>query len=118
MFARLLPEEFVVEVGDPRLPASALLEAERALVARAVPKRRDEYAAGRNCARAALARLGVHDFALLAGSAREPIWPEGVIGSMTPGTRSSFKSRASARTGVPWSNRRGIRACGRCRARV
>ena len=56
---------------------------ERALVARAVEKRGREFAAGRNCARRALARLGWPDFSVRSGANREPLWPPGVLGSIT-----------------------------------
>ena len=52
-------------------------------MARAVPKRRNEFAKARECARDALARMGIRDFALLTGAQREPLWPAGVIGSIT-----------------------------------
>ena len=65
--------------GDP-----ALLDPEEALaVARAVPKRRQEFAAGRLCARSALARLGVTQFALRAAPDRQPLWPDAFVGSIT-----------------------------------
>lgn len=46
-------------------------------------KRRREFAAGRQCARSALRQCAVVDFALLNGSDRCPIWPEGIVGSIT-----------------------------------
>lgn len=64
--------------------AEALLfpeEAEHA--ARFVPARRAEFAAVRVCAREALAELGFAPRAILPGPRREPVWPEGVCGSMT-----------------------------------
>lgn len=60
-----------------------LLPGEEACVAAAVPKRRLEFAAGRTCARRALARLGVTDYPLLPGPDRVPVWPPGVIGSIS-----------------------------------
>jgi 4'-phosphopantetheinyl transferase EntD len=53
------------------------------LMARAVGPRRREFATGRACARAALARLGLAAPALPAGPMREPIWPAGAVGSIT-----------------------------------
>ena len=83
MFATLLPEEFAVECGDPRRPVAPLFPAEAELVSRAVEKRKNEFSAGRQCARAALGRLGINEFALLAGASREPLWPPGIVGSIT-----------------------------------
>lgn len=64
---------------DPRV----LTPEEAAHVARAVPKRVAEFAASRACARRALAELGIPEFALLVGPDREPLWPPGVVGSIT-----------------------------------
>jgi 4'-phosphopantetheinyl transferase EntD len=52
-------------------------------IARAVKKRRQEFVAGRSCARSALAKLGFTAGAIRVGPSREPIWPEGVVGSIT-----------------------------------
>ncbi|WP_241835301.1 4'-phosphopantetheinyl transferase family protein [Pseudofrankia asymbiotica] len=60
-----------------------LFPAEEALLARAVEKRRREFTTGRICARRALARLGVEPAPLLSGPKREPLWPAGVVGSIT-----------------------------------
>jgi 4'-phosphopantetheinyl transferase EntD len=46
-------------------------------------KRRREFAAGRRCARTALAALGIHDFPLVPGKDRAPIWPASLVGSIT-----------------------------------
>jgi 4'-phosphopantetheinyl transferase EntD len=65
--------------GDP-----LLLDPEEALiVARAVPKRVGEFAAGRLCARSALARFGIASFAVRAARDRQPLWPAGLLGSIT-----------------------------------
>lgn len=50
---------------------------------RAVPKRRGEFLAGRLCARRALARLGAAPAAIAIGRDREPLWPPGVVASIT-----------------------------------
>jgi 4'-phosphopantetheinyl transferase EntD len=63
------------------IPAPHPLEAEQ--VGQALPGRRREFAAGRHCARRALARLGVGDFALLNGPDRAPRWPPGIVGAIT-----------------------------------
>jgi 4'-phosphopantetheinyl transferase EntD len=65
--------------GDP-----ALLDPEEALiVARAVPKRVGEFAAGRLCARSALTRFGIASFAVRMARDRQPLWPAGLVGSIT-----------------------------------
>lgn len=74
-----------VETRERRLPGTAaeLLPSELEYVSRAHPKRIGDFAAGRACARAALAALGVPDFALHPAGDRQPIWPEGFTGSIT-----------------------------------
>lgn len=52
-------------------------------VARAVPKRQAEFAAGRAAARVALAALGHPEIAIPAGPHRAPLWPTGIVGSIT-----------------------------------
>lgn len=69
------------ERHDP--PEAVLLPAEEAIVALAVPQRRREFATGRLCARRALARLGLPPSAILAGPAGQPLWPDGIVGSIT-----------------------------------
>lgn len=64
-------------------PEAELTPAERAVIGRAVPSRRREFATVRRCARLALAELGLPPAPILPGPAREPRWPVGVVGSMT-----------------------------------
>jgi len=52
-------------------------------MARAVPKRMREFAAGRQCAHRLLAELGAVDAPLLVGRNREPLWPPDIVGSIT-----------------------------------
>lgn len=82
------------EPGDPRM----LAPEEAAHVARAAPKRVAEFAASRACARSALAELGVPQFILLVGPDREPLWPPGVVGSITHVT--GFCGVVAARIGT------------------
>jgi 4'-phosphopantetheinyl transferase EntD len=70
---------------------------EQALVARAVPERRREFAAGRACARRLLERLGFAPAPLLRANDRVPLWPRGAIGSITHSR--SHCAVAVARTG-------------------
>ncbi|CAM4265749.1 4'-phosphopantetheinyl transferase family protein [Pseudoalteromonas byunsanensis] len=49
----------------------------------AVPKRRVEYLAGRICAKQALAKISVTGFEIDSGEDRAPVWPEGIIGSIS-----------------------------------
>lgn len=55
---------------------------EAALVAAAVSRRQQQFHAGRACARAALAALGVAPAPLLRTAAGAPAWPAEVVGSL------------------------------------
>jgi 4'-phosphopantetheinyl transferase EntD len=80
---RILPGTVIaVEAGDDDRPVK-LFPAEEAMVARAVEKRRREFATGRDCAHRALQRLGAAGGPVLAGNSGEPVWPAGVVGSIT-----------------------------------
>jgi 4'-phosphopantetheinyl transferase EntD len=63
--------------------SDALYPDELALVVATIPKRRAEFATGRACARRALAGLGVPAGPLLSDGHRAPIWPPGIVGSIT-----------------------------------
>jgi 4'-phosphopantetheinyl transferase EntD len=82
-------------LGDEEPPP--LLPAERPLVAAAVAKRQREFAAGRDCARRALAALGMPPGPILSGRRGEPLWPEGVVGAITH--CSGYRGSAVARAG-------------------
>jgi 4'-phosphopantetheinyl transferase EntD len=68
--------------GDPSL----LFPDEVQYLGRAVPKRIQEFAAGRLCARRALAELGFTAYPLRMNRDRSPQWPAPVIGSITHAT--------------------------------
>lgn len=95
--AALLPPQVVSRdaVTDPA-PDDVLYPAEAAVVARAVDKRRREFATVRHCARLALADLGVAAAPILPGERGAPQWPAGVVGSMThcDGYRAAAVARA------------------------
>ncbi|MGW4198812.1 4'-phosphopantetheinyl transferase family protein [Streptomyces sp. NPDC005004] len=99
MIEELLPESVVaVEAfGEPRDADSALFPEERPLVARAVAKRRREFASVRVCARHAMEKLGVPPAPVLTGERGAPVWPEGLTGSMTH--CDGYRAAALVRTG-------------------
>jgi len=74
------------------------LPEEEPLIARSVPKRRNEFVTVRHCARLAMGRLGMPESPILKGEKGEPRWPEGVVGSLThcEGYRGAVVGRASA----------------------
>lgn len=83
MIGDLLPAEVAAAeaFGDPT--DVVLFASEEAVIARAVAKRRQEFATVRHCARTALARLGHPPAPVLPGRRGAPQWPQGVVGSMT-----------------------------------
>lgn len=63
--------------------ADQLYEVESKAVARAVDRRRAQFASGRVAARSALASLGMEASEIKVGPQREPLWPEGVVGAIS-----------------------------------
>jgi len=64
-------------------PGAAFDDTESAAVARAVPRRRDEFFTGRRLARRALAELGASAVAIPAAADRVPVWPDGYLGTIS-----------------------------------
>ncbi len=80
----LFPQRlFSVETVTSPMDESLLHPCEYALVRNAVAKRKGEFAAGRHCARLALARLHIGESAILQDANGCPIWPEGAVGSIS-----------------------------------
>jgi 4'-phosphopantetheinyl transferase EntD len=79
----ILPAAAAVAEARDDEAAVSLFPQEEAIVARAVEKRRREFAGGRGCAHRALAALGEAPGPVPAGERGEPIWPAGVVGSIT-----------------------------------
>ena len=102
MLSSLLPPEVEVEecFGDPE--DAVLMPGEEAVIARAVDKRRLEYITTRHLARTALTRLGFPPVAIGTGGNREPLWPAGIVGSMTHcrGYRAAAVARVGAGSGA------------------
>ncbi len=83
MIERILPGAVACAEAFDDPPDAVLHPQEEAVISRAVEKRRREFRTVRHCARRALAELGVPPAAVLPGEHREPLWPPGVVGSMT-----------------------------------
>ncbi|MGW5557642.1 4'-phosphopantetheinyl transferase family protein [Micromonospora sp. NPDC003944] len=80
----LLPSTVAIAVAEPEDWTGELLPAEQAgLSERAVQTRRRDFAAGRSCARRALRDLGLPPTAVPAAANRAPVWPVGVVGTIT-----------------------------------
>jgi 4'-phosphopantetheinyl transferase EntD len=100
VLGEILPDRVVAEEAFNDPPAGSelgLFPEEAAQVARAVPKRRQEFTTVRICARRALGRLGVPAMPLLSGRRGAPVWPDGIVGSMThcQGFRGAAVARAA-----------------------
>lgn len=83
MIEAVLPEG-VASADTRRLRDDHPLHADESRqLARAGEKRRREFATGRKCAHEAMAALGVDDAAVPSAAHGEPIWPAGLVGSIT-----------------------------------
>lgn len=83
MIERILPATVVAMDTTIDPPEAALLPEEQSLVARAVEKRRQEVTTTRHCARQAMLALGLSPVAIPRGERGQPLWPDGVVGSLT-----------------------------------
>lgn len=83
MIKTLFPDYVKTVSADPADFIGSLYPEEETLVRSAVSKRRAEFTAGRLGARKLLAEFGIKDFPLLMGEKREPLWPQGICGSIT-----------------------------------
>jgi 4'-phosphopantetheinyl transferase EntD len=97
VIADLLPPGVAAAESIGPSPWPEIFPAEEAVVRTAGPPRRAEFAAGRMCARAALAALGLPATPVPAARAGEPRWPDGVTGSIThcPGYRACAVARTA-----------------------
>lgn len=94
----LVPHDVSVACGPVRADVGALFDVEREAIARAVPKRCAEFASGRIYARAALRALGVPDQPIPRAADRQPLWPNGVVGTITHSNTVAAAMVSSART--------------------
>jgi 4'-phosphopantetheinyl transferase EntD len=92
---RILPAGVAAAWTTTEIPDAVLFPEEEDRIRGAVESRRREFATGRHCARLALARLGLPATAIPAGPRGEPLWPDGVTGSIThcAGYRAAVAAR-------------------------
>ncbi|MEU9062771.1 4'-phosphopantetheinyl transferase superfamily protein [Streptomyces sp. NPDC048430] len=98
MIERLLPAYVAcADTYEADAPAGSLYPEEARLVAASVDRRRHEFAAVRACARRAMATLGLPPAPVMTGHRGVPLWPDGIVGSMTHcvGYRAAVLARAS-----------------------
>ena len=82
MIAEIVPKAAACAESFGGPLGTGLFPEEEVLVARATEKRRLEFTTGRECARSALAALGVPAAPILRGYRGAPQWPDGVVGSI------------------------------------
>jgi 4'-phosphopantetheinyl transferase EntD len=83
---RLLDDRFAVAEGrldQMECSTGDLFDGEIKAISNAVAKRQHEFIGGRVMARRAMTKLGLAPQAVFAGSDRAPIWPAGLVGSIT-----------------------------------
>ncbi|GAA1643086.1 4'-phosphopantetheinyl transferase family protein [Actinoplanes couchii] len=97
MIERLLPDAVIAVEAFHDVPGEKVFPGEEDLIASAVEVRRREFVTARRCAREALVRLGHPPVAIRPGPKREPLWPAGVVGSLThcQGYRAAVVARSS-----------------------
>jgi 4'-phosphopantetheinyl transferase EntD len=83
VIARILPAGVAVAVSTEDVLDGERFDVEQEVIARAVPKRQEEFLTGRTLARRALAQLGIGPRAIASGASGEPVWPDGVAASIT-----------------------------------
>jgi len=93
---RLFPAGVSCASAQAAASGETLWPGEAAAALRFAPARMAEFRLGRACARRALAALGAPPATIGVGGHREPLWPEGIVGSI-----SHSGGRAAA--AVAWS---------------
>jgi enterobactin synthetase component D / holo-[acyl-carrier protein] synthase len=81
--SRLFPAGVEAVFTDGTVDPPELPRVEAAAIRNAVPSRQREFSLGRWCARRALAQLGIAAPTIPVASNRAPVWPDGVVGSIT-----------------------------------
>src|SRR5437867_13394741 len=97
LLSTLFPPGVVAAQSNGYATSASLDPAELERTLDFAPKRLREYCAGRLCARRALAELGISGHSLRHGQDRRPVWPQGVVGSITH--TDSFCAAVVARKG-------------------
>jgi 4'-phosphopantetheinyl transferase EntD len=83
MIEQLVPAGAVAVEAFGDDPGEEVFAGEEGAIGNAVPSRRREFVTARRCAREALESLGCRPAPIHRGRGREPLWPAGVVGSIT-----------------------------------
>jgi 4'-phosphopantetheinyl transferase EntD len=98
MIEKLLPHGVVAVEAFEDVPGEPSFPGEEFLVVNAVEARRREFVTARRCAREALAKFGYAPVPIRAGRKGEPLWPAGLVGSITH--TAGFRAAAVASQNV------------------
>lgn len=82
----LLPPACVIPIDGAAVTATSFIQygiVHPPAIARSVPHRQKEFLYGRRAAAHALAAIGIRASEIPIGASREPVWPRGIIGSIT-----------------------------------
>jgi 4'-phosphopantetheinyl transferase EntD len=82
MLSQIYPSS-VVTIANASAAEEQLHPDEACAVRHALPQRQAEFAAGRACAHRALRELGFPDVTVPRAADRSPLWPDGVVGSIS-----------------------------------
>ncbi|MFV1982154.1 MAG: 4'-phosphopantetheinyl transferase [Thiohalomonadales bacterium] len=84
MINTLIPDNIACEIVYENISPSEVYSAERLIIMKASLNRKQEFLRGRNCAHQAIKKLNyANQKPILIGKNREPVWPPGLIGSIT-----------------------------------
>ena len=83
MIDRIVPEWIVAAETREDLIAVELFASEQDSLGEPVEKRRNEFITARACVRRALAQLDLPPSPVPNGERGQPVWPDGVVGSIT-----------------------------------
>lgn len=81
--SNLFPSEVAVTSATPEMWMTPAYPEEEVLITQAVAKRQQEFRAGRHCAHQAMTQLGIQPQPILRDAQRAPVWPEGLLGSIS-----------------------------------
>jgi 4'-phosphopantetheinyl transferase EntD len=98
MLETVLPGAVAFAETTTMLTRSVLAPVEADALGAAAPHRAAEFATGRSLARLALCGLGIRGATIARGGNREPVWPSGVVGSITHCTGYCAAAVATAET--------------------
>lgn len=83
ILSRIFPEFVITEETNLEPHAETIYPEEEIFIQNAARKRKVDFTVGRICARKALARLCIDNFPIKMANDRTPLWPDGIVGSIS-----------------------------------